>query len=50
MLIDEKEKYLSRDLLILKNPRILCLPGYTEQQLREEEVCANRNGMIEGNI
>lgn len=47
----ENKKDLTRDLLILKkNLEPFALVGWAEQLLSEEEVYANRVGMMEGNF
>lgn len=49
----ENKKDLTRDLLIKKKKTTLepfALVGWAEQLLSEEEVYANRVGMMEGNF
>lgn len=45
-----EKKYLTRDLIIKKPLEPFALVGWTEQLLSEEEVYANRIGMMEGNF
>jgi len=46
----KEKKYLTGDLVIWKALEHFALVGWTEQLLSEEEVYANRIGIMEGNF